>query len=220
MNKIVQPTKHQTDVTPMVTRFQLWSHDLKFAKTSLIFWSLIDISRSIRWIQIPRFCAFPWPCCFWCLVDLWELKVGSGRWISSFLGINGGPCGDLPYQVGVPTDLSWFINSSSWPTDTKFMKQRTRKACHPPLTQPFWARSIDPGVYIFRHAGWLVHPPWICAKIRVPVVFCGASRHANKSSCICLTPDAASLYCRSARWTDLKMFAVVGFASHLQPIYL
>ena len=154
----------------------------------------------------------------WWIYGSWRSAPGDGSLL--FLGINGGPCGDLPYQVGVPTDLSWFINSSSWPTDTKFMKQRTRKACHPPLTQPFWARSIDPGVYIFRHAGWLVHPPWICAKIRVPVVFCGASRHANKSSCICLTPDAASLYCRSARWTDLKMFAVVGFASHLQPIYL
>jgi len=29
---------------------------------------------------------------------------GSGRWISSFFWVSRGPSGDLPYEVGVPTD--------------------------------------------------------------------------------------------------------------------
>ena len=74
----------------------------------------------------------------------------------------------------------------------------------------FWSGpSIQVCTSFAMLVGWYNPPGFV--KNQSSGGFCGASRYGNTSSCICLTPDAASLYCRSASWMDLKMFAVVCF---------
>ena len=145
----MQPTKHQTDTTDTVTflpTMSSWSQVYQELPDSFEF----DWHSSLFRIDLfPRFCAFLWRCCFWCLVDLWELKVGDVKTSSV---ICAGSLGKIIHLSSWDGSLCWY--QGEYP---RFTKSWNNLACDPIDPPKLPGPSIQVCTSFAMLVGW--YPP-------------------------------------------------------------